>query len=94
MNYFLYFVGQGRFGCCRFLRDGYKTPKEDPNRLYYEPWELQVFENIECEWPLFFAYLVLDGIFASDEEQVIIYKRFRDGELACKCKIIPMLFLY
>nr|XP_012153820.1 PREDICTED: probable phosphorylase b kinase regulatory subunit alpha isoform X4 [Megachile rotundata] len=32
---------QGRYGCKRFLRDGYKTPKEDPNRLYYEPWELR-----------------------------------------------------
>ncbi|ENN78641.1 hypothetical protein YQE_04903, partial [Dendroctonus ponderosae] len=39
----------GRYGCKRFLRDGYKTPKEDPSRLYYEPWELRMFENIECE---------------------------------------------
>lgn len=45
---------QGQYGCKRFLRDGYKTAKEDSNRLYYEPWELQVFENIECEWPVFF----------------------------------------
>ena len=25
----------------RFLRDGYKTAKEDPSRLHYEPWELR-----------------------------------------------------
>ena len=25
----------------RFLRDGYKTAKEDPTRLHYEPWELR-----------------------------------------------------
>ncbi len=24
----------GRYGCCRFIRDGYKTAKEDSNRLH------------------------------------------------------------
>ncbi|KAF2981329.1 hypothetical protein EK904_010773 [Melospiza melodia maxima] len=61
---------QGRYGCCRFLRDGYRTPKEDPKRLYYEPAELKLFENIECEWPLFWAYLMIDGIFSGNMEQV------------------------
>ncbi|XP_044538789.1 phosphorylase b kinase regulatory subunit alpha, skeletal muscle isoform [Gracilinanus agilis] len=61
---------QGRYGCCRFLRDGYKTPKEDPNRLYYEPAELKLFENIECEWPLFWTYFILDGVFSGNMEQV------------------------
>ncbi len=61
---------QGRYGCKRFIRDGYKTAKEDPRRLHYEPWELKVFENIECEWPLFWCYLVLDGIFYGNDEQV------------------------
>ena len=37
----------GRFGLKRFLRDGYKTVREDPERLHYEPWELRVFDNIE-----------------------------------------------
>ncbi|XP_060231528.1 phosphorylase b kinase regulatory subunit alpha, skeletal muscle isoform isoform X3 [Meriones unguiculatus] len=60
---------QGRYGCCRFLRDGYKTPKEDPNRPYYEPAELKLFENIECEWPLFWTYFILDGIFSGNTEQ-------------------------
>ncbi|XP_044730316.1 probable phosphorylase b kinase regulatory subunit alpha isoform X2 [Chrysoperla carnea] len=60
---------QGRYGCKRFLRDGHRTPKEDPNRLYYEPWELRMFENLECEWPLFFCYLVLDFLFRKDKER-------------------------
>ncbi|XP_046394617.1 probable phosphorylase b kinase regulatory subunit alpha isoform X3 [Ischnura elegans] len=64
---------QGRYGCKRFLRDGYKTPKEDPNRLYYEPWELRMFENIECEWPLFFCYLILDYCFSGNKEAVEEY---------------------
>uniref|UniRef100_A0A8C2F5M2 Phosphorylase b kinase regulatory subunit n=1 Tax=Cyprinus carpio TaxID=7962 RepID=A0A8C2F5M2_CYPCA len=65
---------QGRYGCCRFLRDGHKTPREDPNRLYYESSELKLFENIECEWPLFWTYLILDGIFINSPEQVQEYR--------------------
>ncbi|XP_047736288.1 probable phosphorylase b kinase regulatory subunit alpha, partial [Hyalella azteca] len=58
---------RGKYGCKRFLWDGYKTPKEDPNRLYYEPRELKMFENIECEWPLFICYLILDAQFQGDK---------------------------
>ncbi|CAN7993482.1 unnamed protein product [Ixodes hexagonus] len=57
---------RGKYGCKRFLRDGYKTAKEDPTRLYYESWELQHFEHIECEWPLFFCYLVIDACFRGE----------------------------
>uniref|UniRef100_A0A8C4V871 Phosphorylase b kinase regulatory subunit n=1 Tax=Falco tinnunculus TaxID=100819 RepID=A0A8C4V871_FALTI len=72
---------QGRYGCCRFLRDGYRTPKEDPNRLYYEPAELKLFENIECEWPLFWAYLIIDGIFSGNMEQAQEYREALEGVL-------------
>uniref|UniRef100_A0A673WFJ3 Phosphorylase b kinase regulatory subunit n=1 Tax=Salmo trutta TaxID=8032 RepID=A0A673WFJ3_SALTR len=72
---------QGRYGCCRFLRDGHKTPKEDPNRLYYESAELKLFENIECEWPLFWTYLILDGVFTNSPEQVQEYRDALEGIL-------------
>jgi len=65
---------QGRYGCKRFLRDGHQTVLENCDRLHYEPWELQQFEHIECEWPLFFTYLLLDGIFRGDAEQVKEYQ--------------------
>ncbi len=64
----------GKYGCKRFLRDGHQTVLEDTHRLHYEPWELKQFEDIECEWPLFFTYLVLDGIFRQDQEQVQKYQ--------------------
>lgn len=64
---------QGRYGCKRFLRDGYKTPREDSSRLYYERWELRMFENIECEWPLFFCYLILNHAFHGDKDIVSDY---------------------
>src|SRR5689334_13095725 len=63
----------GKYGCRRFLRDGYKTALEDPNRLYYINSELQKFENIECEWPLFLCYLLLDGLFRKDKEAIKTY---------------------
>ncbi|XP_023032728.1 probable phosphorylase b kinase regulatory subunit alpha isoform X9 [Drosophila willistoni] len=64
---------QGKYGCKRFLRDGYRTPKEDPSRLYYERWELRMFENIECEWPLFYCYLILFHAFQNDKRSVQEY---------------------
>ncbi|KAM9501696.1 phosphorylase b kinase regulatory subunit alpha, skeletal muscle isoform 1-T1 [Clarias gariepinus] len=86
---------QGRYGCCRFLRDGHKTPKEDPTRLYYESAELKLFENIECEWPLFWTYLILDGIFLNSQEQVQEYREALDGILIKQkdgIRLLPELY--
>ncbi|XP_069604774.1 phosphorylase b kinase regulatory subunit alpha, skeletal muscle isoform isoform X1 [Ranitomeya imitator] len=86
---------QGRYGCCRFLRDGYRTPKEDPSRLYYEPAELKLFENIECEWPLFWTYLILDGIFIGNKEQVQEYREAMESVLikgAHGVQLVPELY--
>jgi len=65
---------QGRYGCKRFLRDGHQSVLEDLSRLHYEPFELKQFEHIECEWPLFFTYLILDGLFRGDAAQVEEYR--------------------
>ncbi|XP_019726616.1 phosphorylase b kinase regulatory subunit alpha, skeletal muscle isoform isoform X2 [Hippocampus comes] len=86
---------QGRYGCCRFLRDGHKTPKEDPNRLYYESAELKLFENIECEWPLFWTYFILDGIFINSPEQVQEYQDALEGILIKQkdgIRLLPELY--
>ncbi|KAM4796333.1 phosphorylase b kinase regulatory subunit alpha, liver isoform [Rhinophrynus dorsalis] len=72
---------QGRYGCCRFLRDGYKTPKEDPTRLHYDSTELKLFENIECEWPVFWTYLLIDGVFSGNQVQVQEYREALEGVL-------------
>ncbi|XP_023257441.1 phosphorylase b kinase regulatory subunit alpha, liver isoform isoform X3 [Seriola lalandi dorsalis] len=86
---------QGRFGCCRFIRDGYRCPKEDPSRLHYDPAELKLFENIECEWPVFWTYLILDGIFAEDQVQVQEYREALEGILIRGkngIKLVPELY--
>lgn len=65
---------QGEYGCKRFLRDGHQTVLEDKTRIWYEPWELKRFENIESEWPLFYTYLYLDGLFTGNKEQTAEYR--------------------
>lgn len=72
---------EGQYGCKRFLRDGYMTALENPSRLHYEPAELKIFENVECEWPLFFVYLILDGIYSDNREQVNKYQTLLDNLL-------------
>jgi phosphorylase kinase alpha/beta subunit len=66
---------QGRYGCKRFLRDGHQTVLEDHARLHYETGELGRFEHIESEWPLFFTYLLLDGVLRDDSEQARDYRQ-------------------
>ncbi|XP_037103741.1 phosphorylase b kinase regulatory subunit alpha, liver isoform isoform X3 [Syngnathus acus] len=86
---------QGRYGCCRFIRDGYHCPKEDPTRLHYDPAELKLFENIECEWPIFWTYLILDGIFTGDQVQVQEYREALEGILIRGkngIKLLPELY--
>lgn len=86
---------QGRYGCKRFLRDGYKTPREDSSRLYYERWELRMFENIECEWPLFFCYLILHHAFQNNKDAVSVYAEKLE-EIMVKTeegmKLVPELY--
>ncbi|KAI8602494.1 glycosyl hydrolases family 15-domain-containing protein [Dissophora ornata] len=64
----------GKYGCKRFLRDGHQTVLENTSRLHYDAHELQIFEGIECEWPLFYTYFILDGLFSDNEEQVEEYR--------------------
>ncbi|XP_013380761.1 phosphorylase b kinase regulatory subunit beta isoform X2 [Lingula anatina] len=64
---------KGTSGMKRFLRDGYGTVVEDKSRKYYRPAEIKNFDGIECEWPLFFLYMIIDGIFKNDQEKVKQY---------------------
>jgi phosphorylase kinase alpha/beta subunit len=85
---------QGNYGCKRFLRDGHQTVLEDNSRLHYEPWELQQFEHIESEWPLFFTYLMLDGFFRNDWNQVNEYRERLEQVLVDRdgLQLLPELY--
>ncbi len=65
---------EGNYGLKRFLRDGHQTVLEDEHRLHYETEELQRFEHIESEWPLFFVYLYLDALFCNDQALIADYE--------------------
>lgn len=69
----------GPWGCKRFLRDGHQTALEDPHRLHYEAEELRNFEHIESEWPLFYAFLYLDALFADDQSLAQAYREKLDS---------------
>ncbi|KAL5467658.1 hypothetical protein EMCRGX_G031920 [Ephydatia muelleri] len=50
---------EGQSGFKRFTRDGHYTIKEDKRKTFYDSHEVAQFEGIECEYPLFYGYLVL-----------------------------------
>ena len=56
------FFVSGKYGFKRFLRDGFGTTIDGKGRRFYEPSEVKLFESIECEWPVFFVYLIIDGV--------------------------------
>ncbi|XP_059855123.1 phosphorylase b kinase regulatory subunit beta isoform X3 [Delphinus delphis] len=65
---------KGKYGFKRFLRDGYRTSLEDPKRRYYRPAEIKLFDGIECEFPIFFLYMMIDGVFRGNPKQVKEYQ--------------------
>ncbi|KAB5525808.1 hypothetical protein PHYPO_G00144480 [Pangasianodon hypophthalmus] len=65
---------KGKYGFKRFLRDGYRTANEDKNRRYYGTAEMKLFDGIECEFPMFFIYMMIDGVFRGNTAQVKEYE--------------------
>ncbi|WP_111977925.1 glycoside hydrolase family 15 protein [Algibacillus agarilyticus] len=64
----------GEYGCKRFLWDGHQAANEDHTRIHYNHSELASFENIECEWPLFYTYLYIQALFDDDKDQASFYR--------------------
>lgn len=67
---------KGNHGFRRFRRDGFGTVLEDKNRQYYQPTEIKSFEGVENEWPMFYIYMMLDGLATGKEDQVNEYYRY------------------
>ncbi|XP_059220834.1 probable phosphorylase b kinase regulatory subunit beta isoform X3 [Stomoxys calcitrans] len=63
-----------RKGFKRFSRDGYLSKIEDKTRRYYHTGEIKEFEGYECEWPLFFISMIIDGVFKNNHEQIEEYQ--------------------
>lgn len=65
---------RGKKGFKRFSRDGYLSRLEDKTRRYYHKAEIKDFEGNECEWPMFYTYLIIDGVFRNNTEQIEEYQ--------------------
>ncbi|KAL1123716.1 hypothetical protein AAG570_001489, partial [Ranatra chinensis] len=85
----------GQCGFKRFERDGYKTVLEDTERRFYKEGETKEFEKVECEWPLFYIYMIIDGMFKSLTDQVERYQGLLQ-QVMCKDSngdpVVPMYF--
>ncbi|XP_066258565.1 probable phosphorylase b kinase regulatory subunit beta isoform X2 [Euwallacea similis] len=65
---------KGAYGFKRFTRDGFRTVLENPKQKYYKKEELKHFEDIECEWPLFYIFMIIDGVFKNLPDQITEYQ--------------------
>ncbi|XP_031977808.1 phosphorylase b kinase regulatory subunit beta isoform X3 [Corvus moneduloides] len=86
---------KGKYGFKRFLRDGYRTALEDRTRRYYKPAEIKLFDGIECEFPLFFIFMIIDGIFKGNPAQVKEYQDLLDPLLQHTpegCPVVPKYY--
>uniref|UniRef100_A0A8B9GCA7 Phosphorylase b kinase regulatory subunit n=1 Tax=Amazona collaria TaxID=241587 RepID=A0A8B9GCA7_9PSIT len=85
---------KGKYGFKRFLRDGYGTALEDKTRRYYKPAEIKLFDGIECEFPLFFIFMIIDGVFRGNPAQVKEYQDLLDPLLQHTCEGCPVVPKY
>ncbi|NXO74522.1 KPBB kinase, partial [Phainopepla nitens] len=86
---------KGKYGFKRFLRDGYRTALEDRTRRYYKPAEIKLFDGIECEFPIFFIFMIIDGIFKGNPTQVKEYQDLLDPLLQHTpegCPVVPKYY--
>uniref|UniRef100_A0AAR5P2Q4 Phosphorylase b kinase regulatory subunit n=1 Tax=Dendroctonus ponderosae TaxID=77166 RepID=A0AAR5P2Q4_DENPD len=65
---------RGSYGFKRFIRDGFRSVLEDPTQKFYKKEDLKNFENIECEWPLFYIFMIIDGVFKNLPDQISEYQ--------------------
>ena len=65
---------QGNWGFKRFSRDGFGCVLEPKDKKYMIEGMTQKFENVESEWPIFYAFMIIDGVFKNQDAQVEMYQ--------------------
>ncbi|XP_001601216.1 probable phosphorylase b kinase regulatory subunit beta isoform X2 [Nasonia vitripennis] len=85
---------KGTYGFKRFGRDGFKTVLENPQKRYYESGEIKEFDSIECEWPLFYIFMIIDGVFNTLPEQVEEYQNLLKARLSKDSHGDPVIPMY
>ncbi|VDM37266.1 unnamed protein product [Toxocara canis] len=64
---------EGKYGMKRFFRDGYHTELEDASRQHYNIHETCRFQDIECQFPMFFAFMVITSELRGNQESAKKY---------------------
>uniref|UniRef100_A0A1L8E1K2 Phosphorylase b kinase regulatory subunit n=1 Tax=Nyssomyia neivai TaxID=330878 RepID=A0A1L8E1K2_9DIPT len=85
---------RGVRGFKRFSRDGYLSKIEDKTRRFYNRGEIKDFEGYECEWPLFYIYMIIDGVFKNNPAQI---EEFQNELRTCLYKDLngdPVVSMY
>lgn len=41
---------------------------------YYNQGEVKDFEGNECEWPIFYTFMIIDGVFKTNTDQIEEYQ--------------------
>ncbi|KAL1514297.1 hypothetical protein ABEB36_003576 [Hypothenemus hampei] len=85
---------KGSCGFKRFTRDGFKTVLEDPTQKYYKKEELKNFEGIECEWPLFYIFMIIDGVFKNLPDQITEYQELLKKRIFLDHNDDPVIPMY
>ncbi|XP_066584416.1 probable phosphorylase b kinase regulatory subunit beta isoform X2 [Prorops nasuta] len=85
---------KGNYGFKRFGRDGYKSVLEDKTKRYYESGKIKDFDNIECEWPIFYIFMIIDGVFKSLPDQVEEYQNLLKGRIHKDVNGDPVIPMY
>ncbi|PAA57669.1 hypothetical protein BOX15_Mlig021585g1 [Macrostomum lignano] len=77
---------RGEYGFKRFSRDGYGTVLEPSRGALYSHGELKSFEAIECQWPIMYAFLVIEHCLQGDRTTATLYKQKLD-DLRVECDL-------
>ena len=85
---------EGNWGFKRFGRDGHGCVLEPKGQTFYAKGVTKKFEGVESEWPLFHAFMVIDGIFKNLDEQVDKHQRMLKHLIKYSDKGDPILPMY
>ncbi|KAJ8679774.1 hypothetical protein QAD02_015561 [Eretmocerus hayati] len=85
---------KGNYGFKRFGRDGYKTVMEDPQKRYYSTGEIKEYDSIECEWPLFYIFMIIDGVFNTLPDQIEEYQNLLKARISKDFHGDPVIPMY
>ena len=62
-------------------------------KRFYDVGEVMNYEHIENEWPLFYLYMIVDGMFEDDQEQVRFFSSAAKEAFLCSFFIAVLILV-